>query len=781
MNLRTNLIVGLYLFLLTASMPVFAQANMKESDELDFAQGLLSRGMYDMAISQYQKFIAEFPHSSSLQEAYLLLGEGYFLSQDFDHAVNTFDQFKQLFPNSDQLPIGLLRLAQIDIQQNKFDDALKELTSIDVQKQLKGAMLQSFDFYMAQAYIGKSDQKSALDYYQKATQVEGAFDYTPYAYDEIGKIDAQNSHFSDALDAYAKAMASTQEDSLKGELFYRIAETQFLSGKYPDAIKGFQQLITQYPASDFARDALANELLAYFNLAQYDQLLAEYQKNAPSVKNDDAFFNIDFAAVLAYIELKQFDQANTLLDHMLALTALKPQEKTQISIKKADILIRQKNYKDGLSLLDAISSTDTNNDEVLFLRGQANFGLGEFDHAFSSFENVYQNYPNSKFLKAALLGEAHSRQEAGRFKESEVLFRKYYDLQDDPALKSDSLFDAVMMALKANDIDGTINNAQEYLKAFPSGEKYSEVLFILADNDAKNNKYQDAINLLQGYLSKTQAVQRPNTANFLLGYNLQLLGNNDQALAAYALVDQQKEDGKYYTAALKNMAIIYLNEKKEDQAKIYFDRLISSADQNELQLKTYIWVCNQYLKDQKFDDVLRVATLAEKNFPPADLLEIEYFKAEAERGKGNCDDAIKSYGLVIDSRQKNAFTGGAHIGNGLCLESAKKFDESKAEFQKALDDNADDFTVTVHARFELANLLASQGDLENALKFYVLIATIYDDDYFCSESLLRAAKICVNLNKKDDAIKMYAEILDKYKNTKAAIDAKTGLAALKTN
>src|SRR5579863_10181399 len=157
MNYRSIYIAGIFSLFLIVPARVNAQESMKETDQLDFAQGLLSHGMYDMAILQYQKFISAYPHSPSLQEAYLSLGEGYFLSQDFNHAVDIFNQFKLLYPNSDQLPVDLLRLAQIDIQEKKYDEAVKELTSIDAQKQLKADMLQSFDFYTAQAYAGKLD------------------------------------------------------------------------------------------------------------------------------------------------------------------------------------------------------------------------------------------------------------------------------------------------------------------------------------------------------------------------------------------------------------------------------------------------------------------------------------------------------------------------------------------------------------------------------------------------------------------------------------------------
>jgi tetratricopeptide (TPR) repeat protein len=779
MNLRSIFIVGLFSFFLIGPTRINAQESGQESEQLDFAQGLFSRGMYDMAISQFRKFIADYPRSASLQEVYLSLGESYFLSQDFKKAVDAFNQFNQLYPHSGQLPVSLLRLGQIDIQQKKYEGALKELTSIDAQKELRGPMLQSFDFYTAQAYLGNADTASALDYFQKAAQVKGAFACTAYAFKEIGKIHAQNGHYTEAMDAYAKSMQLAKDDSLKGELTYRIAEARFLSGQYADAIKGFGQVLDQYSSLGLTQDALANLLLAYFNSGQYDQLLKVYRQKAKYIKDDGAYFSIHFAAVLSLIELKEYNQADALLDRVLAFPTLKSQERAKIFIKKADILIREKMYKDGLALLDAHTSENINDaDEIFFLKAQGHYGLGEFDRAFNFFENVYVNFPGSRFLKAALLGQANALRATGRFKESEALFLKYYNIQDDPDLKSDALYDGVLMAVKAGDVSGAISSAQEYLKAFPKGEQYSDVLLVLADYYGKNNQPQDAVNLLRGYLAGAR-VLRPNCAYFLLGFSQQLLGNSDQALKAYAQVDQHKEKGEFYFAALKNMAIIYLSQENEDQARSYFDRLISQADQNDLQIKTYIWVCNEYLKEQEFDDVLRIAAQAEKHFPSQDLLEIKYFKAEALRGLGHCDEAVKNYDLVTSSAPKNAYTGNAHIGYGLCLENAGKFDDAKKEFEKSLDENADDYTVTAHARFEMANVDASRGDFDGALKLYLLVATIYDDGYYCSESLLRAAKIFERSRRKADALKLYSEILDKYKNSAAARYAKARARLLK--
>ena len=776
---RSILILLCCVFQLTLISRVDAQTTVKEGEQLEFAQGLLSRGMYDMAILQCQKFITDYPKSSAIQEAYLSLGEAYFLSQDFKNASDTFNQFIQHYPNSDQLPLGLLRLGQIDIQQRKYDDALKTLTTPDALKNVKGAMLQSYYFYTAKAYLGKSDTTDALANFQKAQQVEGTFAYTADALKEIGMIQAKNGKYDEALQAFDQSMKAAGDDQLKGELTYRIAEVEFLSGKYADAIKGFQQVLDQYADQGFMLDALSNMLLANFNLGQYDQLLTVYQTNASKIKDTDVFFPIHHTAVLAMIELGKYDQANALLDRLLGLADIQPQEKLKAYIKKADILIRQKKFKEALDLLDAkVTGAVDDADEAYFLRAEAYYGLGDFDHAFNFYENVFLNFPGSLFYKAALLGQAHARQEAGRFKESQGLFLKYYNLQDDPVLKSESLYEALLTAVKAKDIDGVISNAQEYLKSFPAGQQYSQVVLILADNYGSNNQSQKAIDLLQGYLAKSTMVDKPNSANFLLGFNEALLGNSDEALKAYAQVTQKQEGGKFYFDALKNMAIICLTQKKLDEARGLFDQLISKADANDLQVTTYVWVCNEFLKGQKYEDVLRIAAQARKRFKPEELQEIDYFEAEALRGLGRCDDADKDYALVFAATQKDSFTGSAHIGFGLCLASSKKYDEALGEFQKSLDENADDFTITAHARFEMARIDEDQGHLDDALKIYLLIATIYDDDHFCSESLWRAGRISEKLHRKADALKMYQEILDKYKDSPVAPKAKERLGHL---
>src|SRR5437660_143824 len=86
-----------------AFVPAADDVPQNETEQLDFAQGLLARGLYTMAVAEYQKFIAEYPQSTYLEEANLAIGESYFLAQDFPNAVTAFNHFKELYPNGANL------------------------------------------------------------------------------------------------------------------------------------------------------------------------------------------------------------------------------------------------------------------------------------------------------------------------------------------------------------------------------------------------------------------------------------------------------------------------------------------------------------------------------------------------------------------------------------------------------------------------------------------------------------------------------------------------------
>jgi TolA-binding protein len=82
------------------------------------------------------------------------------------------------------------------------------------------------------------------------------------------------------------------------------------------------------------------------------------------------------------------------------------------------------------------------------------------------------------------------------------------------------------------------------------------------------------------------------------------------------------------------------------------------------------------------------------------------------------------------------------------------------EFQAAMTESPEDNTVTMRARFEIADAQRLKGNLEEAYKTYMLVAILYDNEQYTSEALFQAGEIFTKLGKNDEAKKAYQEVVN---------------------
>jgi tol-pal system protein YbgF len=63
-------------------------------------------GRYSVAISGFESFLRQFPQSQLSDDAYVYMGESYFLERKFDQAIASYDQAIRNFPSGDQIPFA---------------------------------------------------------------------------------------------------------------------------------------------------------------------------------------------------------------------------------------------------------------------------------------------------------------------------------------------------------------------------------------------------------------------------------------------------------------------------------------------------------------------------------------------------------------------------------------------------------------------------------------------------------------------------------------------------
>ena len=121
-------ILFFFTFILMSSS--FSDQN-KEIEQLDFAGGLLNRGLYQMAISEYEEFLDAYSQSEFISEAHFGIAEGLFLKDDYDVAIVSYEKFLSLTGGPEKKALAHLRLAQTHYLKGEYQKAQASFDQVD--------------------------------------------------------------------------------------------------------------------------------------------------------------------------------------------------------------------------------------------------------------------------------------------------------------------------------------------------------------------------------------------------------------------------------------------------------------------------------------------------------------------------------------------------------------------------------------------------------------------------------------------------------------------------
>lgn len=112
-------------------LPAFLEITPGNPDQL-FAAAYsdYSRGNYDLAIGEFQSYVATYPASEMADNAQYWIGESYYGKKKFNEAIAEFDKVSLLFPKGDKIPAARFKKGMALIELGQADAARAEFTAI---------------------------------------------------------------------------------------------------------------------------------------------------------------------------------------------------------------------------------------------------------------------------------------------------------------------------------------------------------------------------------------------------------------------------------------------------------------------------------------------------------------------------------------------------------------------------------------------------------------------------------------------------------------------------
>ncbi len=538
----------------------------------------------------------------------------------------------------------------------KLNDLLKNyLKAVDHLKKYAYLSKDGYkEFYkVAEYYLTKlNDMKKATEYYNKVIETDKKGKLSSIALLNMIKCSLYLGEKEKTLKLsteFLKKYGTTSK--VTDEVYFILGKLMLDRGNYEEAIKSFENIVTNYPNSSLNNNAMYFLGESYFRFGMYKDAVLASEKYQGNRFKTDAMFNIAMGSFLSGDYEKCIDIFNQL---------------AEIDKNKVDISSLAYSYALTDNLEQAFKVAKDNNLIKFNSLLLAEEGEKALDFALNEKE------PDAKRMFRAFVF-------APDIEKKELVLLKCAEYSDkNSTVKKLALKELNEIVKETKDYISLMELNSEYIKNDPAGFHGSQAILKKARKYREKGKISKAISLYKMAVdSYPTAPELDEAYYFLFQYARPVnYGYLEKILNNY-------KDGEYFPLSSYKMGLQQFKDKDYEKCVVNFEHALKSDDETIVKLKFFIHyylgiayeklgkidkaIANyqEYLKlvpddIKQYGEKTRIALLFQKNnlFDNAlsvlesikdkvknnDLLaEITYYIAECYEGKGMLDKALENY------------------------------------------------------------------------------------------------------------------------------------------
>lgn len=479
---------------------------------------------YEKATNYFNKIIGS--TNKVAQNAYYHLAECYLKLDKKIEALNAFKNASEMDFDAKISENAALHYAKLSYEEGNPYKSVPEVLQAFLQKYPNSPNKKEVSDLLITSYLHQGDYAGALTYLNANKSPENE-DLTNEVslYRGIQLFNEQK--LTEAIPFFFKA-TKTQDKKVSNKATFWLGETNYLLGKYEEALNSFL-LITD---KDFEEAKTLDYQIAYsyFKQKKYEQAANHFQKFLDD-KIDNVDLNDDASNRLgdSFYATKQYDKAIKSYDKVIqeggvgsdyavyqtamsyGLSGNKDEKINQLSTLIADYETSQ--LKDDALFQLATTHTAKGNvnkaqntyntllknhtkssyiPNVLLRQGLLYYNNDNSEKALTKYKEVVSKFPNSKEAKQAVTNVKNVYIDLGRVDEYATWVKgvKFINVSD--ADLDNATYESAENQFLENNTQKAITGFKKYLKAFPNGINALKANFYLAQSYYNNKQYNEA-------------------------------------------------------------------------------------------------------------------------------------------------------------------------------------------------------------------------------------------------------------------------------------------------
>jgi TolA-binding protein len=756
------------------SEPSSRETEGADQRQLEYANGLFARKLYDLAIPEYQKYLGDYPGHAGRANAYFSLGECYRNLHRDSNARTNLQKVLTEYGDSEFAGPASFALAEMAFTDKDYATALP-LFHRSAGRSKEPAVALSARYFEARCLeaLGKKDE--AADIYAQVAEVGNPNPYREDARVTAASIFTAKGKKLDALKQYEALANEAQKPALKAECAVRggliaLELIQADKGK-PDKVMVdratalFQKGRTSPDAGKFRALAQVGFRRLQYQAGQYAPLLADYKKELD--------------------KLPEAAQAEVLL---LAANS----ERQLGHAKEAEALYRQITTK----FPGREEAKDAAYQQLINVYNSDPSALSRAVDQFLATNPTNERADQAKLLKAEALYKQQN------YTEASSLYGELRGSELSPRLRAEAAYKLGLCHVQAKNIPGAIEAFTYYLQTFPDAPQVPAALAQRALAYEQSKNYTAALTDLNIILAKYPKAYEREAA---LQLTALILGQQDNTKG---MVDTFRQLLKEFPKSSVAAQAQYYIGKTAFEAKDYKTALTALNTARQLNKAEYynlasvrIILCQFYLKDQpavtkevnnfmaesrdggtsvptEVLEWLGMEYYNEKNFPAAGkylsaLRKIDtagkvkpdylFYLGDVATKLKNLPEAEEAFSKYLQTAKDPAGKAKVLLTLGAVKISAHKPDEAQKIAEEIMTLQPEG-RVNAEARLLAGEVQLERGNFDDAGKAFKGVALLYDDPAITPRALDKAALAFRQAGNTEEADRLSHELRERYPN-----------------
>ncbi len=750
-------------------------------DQLDFADGLYARGMYRLAVQEYDKFIRESPADRDSALVLYRTGECFHMLEDYKAARARYEDLLSRHASSAHGGAAGFRLGEIHFRLGEYDEAVRVLGKV-LERSPDAELEAGARYYLARARLASGDRGAALAAYEKLVSLPLQSSFAVHGHLELaglyremgkpGKALAQlemavgkaggaadpgprmqladallaSGHHERAAEFYRK-LRDGKPNGYRAKAAMGLARSLYRARRYEDAAREAAVVAERFPGSDSASRARYLEALSHYARGDGKRAISLFLDFLKRYPDDPAAVAARYRIAWCRYMLGEFKQAGA----------------------EAEVLLRgveAGTTPGGTGTVPNGTGTAPGGAEFVaqdcvFLIGECAYRTSRYGEAMKRYQEVV-SAGKGEFPEKAAGRIGYCLFHLGKYGEARRSLSGFVSKYPASSMAPAALLKAGESAWMLEDTVGALEEYRRLVSGYPRAPELETALYHEGLCLVRLKRHEEAAAAYGKLLERFPGTGFAGEARYWLGWDA--ARRKDYARARKEFEDLVSERGMsdpLGSRARWQLAAVTYQLKDYTRCAALVQELIDSGAGGELMPEMALWL-GGYLSERKdYAGAARVYDwLMSKELDESFAAEALYRSGECSRLTGAGGKARKSFERLARDYPDSGLLPHAHLGLGRVYVAEGLHRKAIPHYEKALAMAEPGEAVEVH--FLLGEAHREVGDAIEAARAFMRLAILFDDPEFSPRALWEAGLAWEKAGRPAEMKRAFSELSERY-------------------